>query len=111
MSLKRVVVTGLGAVTPIGNTLPEFWEGLINGKSGAAPITRFDASKHKTQFACEVKDLTITDLLDRKEAKRMDPFCQFAVIAADEAIKDANLSAETSDPCLLYTSPSPRDRG
>lgn len=98
MSLKRVVVTGLGALTPIGNTLPEYWEGLTSGTSGAAPITRFDASKHKTQFACEVKDLKISDLLDRKLAKRMDPFCQFAVIAADEAIADANLSAETSDP-------------
>ena len=97
MSLKRVVVTGLVALTPIGNNLPDFWEGLANGKCGAAPITRFDASKHKTQFACEVKGLNIDDFLDRKEARKMDPFCQYAVIAADEAIKDANLSTETAD--------------
>ena len=97
MTLKRVVVTGLGALTPIGNNLPEFWEGLANGKSGAAPITRFDASKHKTKFACEVKNFNIEDFIDKKDARKMDPFCQYAVVAADEAIKDANLSTETSD--------------
>jgi 3-oxoacyl-[acyl-carrier-protein] synthase II len=97
MTLKRVVVTGLGALTPIGNNLSEFWEGLANGKSGAAPITHFDASKHKTKFACEVKNFNVEDFIDRKEARKMDPFCQFAVIAADEAIKDASLSTETAD--------------
>lgn len=98
MSLKRVVVTGLGALTPIGNNLSEYWEGLANGKSGAAPITNFDASKHKTQFACELKNFNIEDFFSRKDARKMDPFCQFAMVAADEAIADANLSAETSDP-------------
>ncbi len=98
MILKRVVVTGLGALTPIGNNLSEYWEGLANGKSGAAPITKFDASKHKTKFACEVKNFNIEDYFDRKEARKMDPFCQYAMIAADEAILDANLSKETTDP-------------
>lgn len=98
MSLKRVVVTGLGALTPIGNNLSEYWEGLANGKSGAAPITNFDASKHKTQFACEVKNFNIEDFFSRKDARKMDPFCQFAMVAADEAIADAKLSAESSDP-------------
>jgi len=98
MSLKRVVVTGLGALTPIGKNLPDFWEGLASGKSGAAPITNFDTEKHKTKFACEIKDFNAQDFLDRKDARRMDPFCQFAVIAADEAIADAKLSSEESDP-------------
>ncbi len=98
MILKRVVVTGLGALTPIGNNLSEYWEGLANGKSGAAPITKFDASKHKTKFACEVKNFNIEDYFDRKEARKMDPFCQYAMIAADEAILDAKLSVETTDP-------------
>lgn len=98
MSLKRVVVTGLGAITPIGNNLSEYWEGLANGKSGAAPITRFDASKHKTKFACEVKNFNVEDFIIKKDARKMDPFCQFAMVAADEAIADAKLSAETSDP-------------
>lgn len=98
MSLKRVVVTGLGALTPIGNNLSEYWEGLANGKSGAAPITNFDASKHKTQFACEIKNFNIEDFFSRKDARKMDPFCQFAMVAADEAIADAKLSAESSDP-------------
>lgn len=98
MSLKRVVVTGLGALTPIGNNLPDFWEGLAQGKSGAAPITNFDTEKHKTKFACEIKDFNVQDLLDRKDARRMDPFCQFAVIAANEAIADSKLSAEENDP-------------
>ena len=74
MELKRVVVTGLGALTPIGNTVSEYWEGLTNGKSGAAPITHFDASKFKTQFACEVKGFNVQDHLDRKEARKLDPF-------------------------------------
>jgi len=91
MNLKRVVVTGLGALTPIGNTLPEYWEGLKKGKSGAAPITRFDASKYKTKFACEVKNFDVGNFMDRKEARKMDPFAQYAMVAADEAIKDSNL--------------------
>jgi 3-oxoacyl-[acyl-carrier-protein] synthase II len=91
MNLKRVVVTGLGALTPIGNTLPEFWDGLKKGKSGAAPITRFDASKYKTKFACEVKNFDVGNFMDRKEARKMDPFAQYAMVAADEAIKDSNL--------------------
>lgn len=91
MQLKRVVVTGLGALTPIGNTLPEYWEGLKSGKSGAAPITRFDASLFKTKFACELKNFDIGNYMDRKEARKMDPFAQYAMVAVDEAIKDSNL--------------------
>ena len=94
MNLRRVVVTGLGALTPIGNTVPEFWEGLSNGVSGAAPITKFDASLFKTQFACEVKGLDLDQFLERKEARKMDPFAQYAMIAADEAIKDSGLDLE-----------------
>jgi 3-oxoacyl-[acyl-carrier-protein] synthase II len=98
MILKRVVVTGLGALTPIGNTLPEFWDGLKNGKSGAAPITRFDASLFKTKFACEVKNFDVTNFMDRKEARKMDPFTQYAMVAVDEAIKDANLPLAELNP-------------
>ncbi|MCR9013641.1 beta-ketoacyl-ACP synthase II [Aquiflexum gelatinilyticum] len=94
MNLRRVVVTGLGALTPIGNTVPEFWNGLSNGVSGAAPITRFDASLFKTQFACEVKNLEVEQFIDRKEARKMDLFTQMGLIAADEAIKDAGLDLE-----------------
>lgn len=94
MELKRVVVTGLGALTPLGNTVPDYWEGLINGVSGAAPITQFDSSKFKTRFACEVKDFEPTDFLERKEARKMDRFTQLAIIASDEAVKDANISSE-----------------
>ncbi|MBK7383993.1 MAG: beta-ketoacyl-ACP synthase II [Flavobacteriales bacterium] len=91
MQLRRVVVTGLGALTPLGNTLPEYWEGLVSGRSGAAPITRFDASKFKTRFACEVKGFVPEDFLDRKEARKMDPFAQFALVCSDEALKDSGL--------------------
>ncbi len=94
MELKRVVVTGLGALTPIGNTKDEYWNGLVNGKSGAAPITHFDAEKFKTQFACEVKDFNVTDFIDRKLAKRMDKFSQYAMVASDEAIADAKLDLD-----------------
>ncbi|MFB9057188.1 beta-ketoacyl-ACP synthase II [Mariniflexile ostreae] len=94
MELKRVVVTGLGALTPIGNTKDEFWEGLISGKSGAAPITYFDTEKFKTKFACELKNFTATDFIDRKLAGRMDKFTQYAMVAADEAIADAKLDLE-----------------
>lgn len=86
MKLRRVVVTGLGALTPIGNTIQEYWEGLKNGVSGAAPITHFDASKFKTQFACEIKNFNVTDFIDRKEARKLDKFAQYAVVASDEAI-------------------------
>ncbi len=91
MELKRVVVTGLGALTPIGNTVPEYWNGLVNGVSGAAPITHFDASKFKTQFACEVKGFDPHQFMDRKEARKVDPFVQYAIASTDEAVKDANL--------------------
>jgi 3-oxoacyl-[acyl-carrier-protein] synthase II len=90
MQLKRVVVTGLGALTPIGNTLDEYWEGLISGKSGAAPITYFDTEKFKTKFACELKDFNVLDFLDRKEARKLDRFTQYAIVASEEAIADAN---------------------
>ncbi|MFN3840678.1 MAG: beta-ketoacyl-ACP synthase II [Cyclobacteriaceae bacterium] len=91
MILKRVVVTGLGALTPIGNTLGEFWEGLKKGTSGAAPITRFDASLFKTRFACEIKNFDIGNFMDRKEARKMDPFAQYAMVVVDEAIRDSQL--------------------
>jgi 3-oxoacyl-[acyl-carrier-protein] synthase II len=98
MQLKRVVVTGLGALTPLGNTVPEFWNGLVNGVSGAAPITKFDAEKFKTKFACEVKGFDPTQFMDRKEARKVDPFTQYAIVASDEAILDSGLNAENSDP-------------
>ena len=97
MQLRRVVVTGLGALTPLGNTLKDYWEGLVGGRSGAAPITRFDASKFKTQFACEVKGFNPEDFFDRKEARKMDPFAQFALVCSDEALKDSGLLAEGVD--------------
>jgi 3-oxoacyl-[acyl-carrier-protein] synthase II len=98
MQLKRVVVTGLGALTPIGNTLSEFWDGLKAGKGGAAPITRFDAAQFKTKFACEVKNFEIGNFMDRKEARKMDPFAQYAMVAVDEAIKDSNLPLTELNP-------------
>jgi 3-oxoacyl-[acyl-carrier-protein] synthase II len=91
MELKRVVITGLGALTPIGNTLNEYWDALIKGKSGAAPIKQFDAALFKTQFACEVKDFNIENFMDRKEARKLDQFAQFAMVAASEAVADSNL--------------------
>lgn len=94
MANRRVVVTGLGALTPIGNNVPAYWEGLINGVSGAAPITRFDAEKFKTQFACEVKDFDPKDFMDRKAARKMDPFCHYSIVASDEAMKDSGLDVE-----------------
>lgn len=97
MELKRVVVTGLGAVTPVGNTPEETWKNLIDGVSGAAPITLFDASKFKTQFACEVKGLNINDYIDRKEARKMDRYAQLAIIAADQAVKDCGMDVEKED--------------
>ena len=97
MKLRRVVVTGLGALTPIGNNLSEYWDGLKNGVSGAAPITHFDAEKFKTQFACEVKNFNVTDFIDRKEARKQDKFTQYAIVASDEAILDSKLNLETID--------------
>lgn len=94
MELKRVVVTGLGALTPIGNTKDEFWDALIAGKSGAAPITYFDTEKFKTKFACELKNFEPTDFLDRKEARKMDRFTQYAMVASDEAIVDSKLDLD-----------------
>ena len=94
MSNRRVVVTGVGAITPIGNNLQNYWHALLEGKSGAAPITLFDASNFKTQFACEVKDFVPTDFLDRKEARKLDRFCQFAVVVADQAFNDSGLVLE-----------------
>jgi 3-oxoacyl-[acyl-carrier-protein] synthase II len=91
MELKRVVVTGMGALTPIGNTLNEYWEALLNGKSGAAPIQQFDASLFKTQFACEVKNFNAEDFIDKKEARKLDQFSQYALVSASEAMADAAL--------------------
>lgn len=95
MELKRVVVTGLGALTPIGNTIDEYWEALISGKSGAAPVTHFDAEKFKTQFACEIKNFEVTDFIDKKLSRQMDKFSQYAMVASDEAIVDSKLDLET----------------
>jgi 3-oxoacyl-[acyl-carrier-protein] synthase II len=97
MNLRRVVVTGVGALTPIGNTLGEYWDGLAEGRSGAASITRFDATKFKTRFACEVKNLNIDNFIERKEARKMDLFTQFAMIAAEEALKDSALNLPAMD--------------
>lgn len=97
MEKRRVVVTGMGALTPIGNTVATYWEGLINGVSGAAPITLFDASQFKTQFACEVKNFNPTDFIHPKEARKMDRFTQFALVVADEAVKDSQLDLEKED--------------
>ena len=97
MELKRVVVTGLGAITPIGNNVPEFWENLVNGVSGAGPITHFDASLFKTQFACEVKNFDATQYMDRKEARKMDLYTQYAIAVAKEAVTDSGLDVEKED--------------
>ncbi|MCK6648519.1 MAG: beta-ketoacyl-ACP synthase II [Bacteroidia bacterium] len=96
MKLRRVVVTGLGAITPLGNTVTDYWNNLINGVSGAAPITRFDASKFKTRFACEVKGFNPEDFLDRKEARKLDPFSQYGLVSAMQAMKDSGLDKEGS---------------
>ena len=97
MELKRVVVTGLGAITPIGNSVPEFWENLVNGVSGAGPITHFDASLFKTQFACEVKGFDATKYIDRKEARKIDLYTQYAIAVAKEAVGDSGLDVENED--------------
>ncbi|MAZ73475.1 MAG: beta-ketoacyl-[acyl-carrier-protein] synthase II [Flavobacteriaceae bacterium] len=97
MELKRVVVTGLGALTPIGNTISEYWDGLKSGKSGCAPITYFDAEKFKTQFACELKNFDQEAHFDRKEARRLDRFAQYALVSSDEAIEDAGINLDEVD--------------
>jgi 3-oxoacyl-[acyl-carrier-protein] synthase II len=97
MILKRVVVTGIGALTPIGNNVNAYWDGLVNGVSGAATITRFDATKFRTTFACELKNLDMNDFIPRQEARKMDHFAQFAIVAGDEAIKDSGLDLEGFD--------------
>jgi 3-oxoacyl-[acyl-carrier-protein] synthase II len=94
MTSKRVVVTGLGAITPLGNSIEEVWKNLIDGVSGASEITRFDASKFKTKFACEVKNFQPTDYFDRKEARKLDLFSQFALVSADQAVEDADFDME-----------------
>ena len=97
MQLKRVVVTGIGALTPIGNNLEDYWNGLLNGVPGAAPITLFDASKFKTRFACEVKGFDPTNFMERKEARKLDRFAQLALVASDMAVADANIDKEKID--------------
>jgi len=97
MGLKRVVVTGLGALTPIGNDINSYWDGLVSGKSGADFITYFDTSKFKTQFACELKNFDALDYFDRKEARKMDRFAQYAIVCSDEAIKDSGLDLDKID--------------
>lgn len=97
MELKRVVVTGIGALTPLGNNLTDYWNALLAGKSGAAPITLFDAEKFKTKFACEVKGFDPVDYMDRKEARKMDRFCQLAVGAAEQGVKDSGLDSANVD--------------
>ncbi len=98
MEFKRVVITGMGALTPLGNTVDEYWNGLINGVSGAAPITQFDASKFRTRFACEVKNFEPTNFLDKKEARKIDRFSQFALVASDQAMADAGLTKDNINP-------------
>ncbi len=97
MELKRVVVTGLGALTPVGNNVPDFWESLVKGVSGAGPITRFDVTNFKTHFACEVKGFNGADFIDRKELRKMDLYTQYAIVAANEAITDSGMDLEKED--------------
>lgn len=97
MELKRVVVTGLGALTPIGNNIQEYWEGLSQGKSGSAPITYFNSDKFKTKFACEIKNFNTSDYFDRKEVRRLDRFAQYALVASDEAIIDSKINLDVVD--------------
>jgi 3-oxoacyl-[acyl-carrier-protein] synthase II len=97
MELKRVVITGMGGLTPLGNSIQDYWSGLINGVSGADMITQFEASKFKTRFACEIKGFEPTDFLDRKEARKIDRFTQIALVASDQAVKDANIDKDKVD--------------
>src|SRR5690348_7120694 len=98
MELKRVVVTGMGAITPLGNNVPDYWNGLINGVSGADMITLFDASKFRTKFACEVKGFDPVQHLDKKEARKIDRFTQFALVTSDQAMQDAGLNKDNINP-------------
>ena len=102
MQLKRVVVTGIGALTPIGNNAQDFWSSLSKGVSGAATITRFDIEKFRTQFACEIKDFNVLDHIDRKESRKMDPFTQYAMIVADEAVHDSGILDTKFIPGRVY---------
>src|SRR5690606_21286029 len=95
--MKKVVVTGLGAVTPLGNNVPEFWRNLVNGKSGAAPITKFDASLFRAKFACEVKNFDPQDHFEKSEVRKMDPFTQYALVSAGEAIRDSGVDLDNVD--------------
>src|SRR5512133_1581003 len=95
--MRRVVVTGIGALTPLGNNLQEFWEGLKNGVSGSGMITRFNTEKFKTKFACELKNYDSAKYFDRKEANKLDPYSQYALIATGEALKDSGLDLEKAD--------------
>src|SRR4051812_31156913 len=97
MNQKRVVVTGLGALTPLGNSLPEFWNNLIQGKSGSALITKFDTEKFKTKFACEVKNYDPLNHFEKQDVRKMDPFAQYAVVTATEAITDSQLDMDKID--------------
>ena len=97
MKLRRVVVTGLGALTPIGNNVQDYWNALINGISGAAPITYFDTTHFKTKFACELKNFNVEDFIDRKEARKMDRYAQYAMVSSEEAVKDANFDFDKLD--------------
>src|SRR5580692_1846640 len=98
MELKRVVVTGIGALTPVGNNLQDYWQGLLNGVSGADFITLFDATKFKTRFACELKNFDPLQFLDKKESRKIDRFTQIALVASDEAVKDAALDSKSMNP-------------
>src|SRR5580658_1884992 len=98
LTLKRVVVTGLGAVTPLGNGIPQYWDGLVNGVSGADFIKQFDVSKFKTKFACELKNFNPEDYFERKEARKLDRFSQIALVAVDEAVKHSGIDAPGINP-------------
>src|SRR5277367_5955118 len=98
MTLKRVVVTGIGALTPIGNNAAQYWESLVNGVSGCDTIHNLDISKLKTKIACQIKGFDVLNYMDRKEAKRQDLFTQYAMVASDEAIKDAGIDKTSADP-------------
>ncbi|MFT6816090.1 MAG: 3-oxoacyl-[acyl-carrier-protein] synthase II, partial [Sphingobacteriales bacterium] len=98
MKLRRVVITGLGAITPLGNSVDEYWKNLVAGQSGANLITKFDASLFKTQFACEVKNFDIENYMNRKEARKLDPFVHYAIASTEEAFKDAGLEEGNYDP-------------
>jgi 3-oxoacyl-[acyl-carrier-protein] synthase II len=97
MEMKRVVVTGLGSITPLGNTVAEFWNNLIDGKSGAAEIKKFDTSKFKVRFACEVNNFDPQNYMEKSDVRKIDPFAQYALAASDEAIKDSKLDLESID--------------